>query len=135
MNPLLNMLIGPVFDVIGKVIDRAWPDPTEAAKIKAQVFQAQQEFATKELDASLQLALQQMKVNEAEATSGNWYAAGWRPTVGYIGCFALAWQYIVYPLLNYFMAILSPGFAPPALGDLSSLITLLGGMLGIGVMR
>ena len=64
MNPLLNMLIGPVFDVIGKVIDRAWPDPTEAAKIKAQVFQAQQEFATKELDASLQLALQQMKVTQ-----------------------------------------------------------------------
>ena len=135
MNPLLNMLIGPIFDVIGKVIDRAWPDPTEAAKIKAQVFQAQQEFATKELEANLQVAMGQLQVNQAEAASGNKYAAGWRPTVGYIGCIALAWQYFLYPLLNYGMSIWKPGFAPPALGDLSALITLLIGMLGLGGMR
>jgi hypothetical protein len=135
MNPLLQLLIGPVFDVIGKVIDRAWPDPTEAAKIKAQVFQAQQEFATKELDASLQLALQQMKVNEAEAASGSAYAAGWRPTVGYIGCIALAYQFIVYPIANYAIAVFQFGVTPPPLGDTSQLFTLIFGMLGIGVMR
>lgn len=135
MNPILQILIGPIFDVIGKVIDRAWPDPVEAAKIKAQVFQAQQEFATKELEANLQVAMGQLNVNQAEAASGNWYAAGWRPTVGYIGCFALGWQYLFYPFLNYGMAIWKPGFAPPALGDLTALITLLVGMLGLGGMR
>lgn len=135
MNPLLQMLIGPIFDVIGKVIDRAWPDPTEAAKIKAQVFQAQQEFATKELEANLQVALGQIQVNQAEAASGNAYAAGWRPTVGYIGCAALGYQFILYPLFNYVAAIFSTTFVPPTLGDSSDLITLLVGMLGLSGMR
>lgn len=137
MDPIsiASALIGPVFDTIGKIIDRAWPDPTEAAKIKAQVFQAQQDFAKQELQASLQLALSQMEVNKAEAQSGSWYAAGWRPTVGYICCAALAYQFLIYPLLNYGMAIANARFAPPTLGDTSQLMTLVMGMLGIGVMR
>jgi hypothetical protein len=137
MDPLsiASALIGPVFDTIGKIIDRAWPDPTEAAKVKAQIFQAQQDFAKTELQASMQLAIAQMQVNQAEAASGSKYAAGWRPTVGYICCVALAYQFVVYPILNYAMAISNSNFAPPSLGDISELLTLLFGMLGIGVMR
>lgn len=137
MDPLsiASVLVGPIFDTIGKIIDRAWPDPTEAAKVKAQIFQAQQDFAKTELQASLQLALSQMEVNKAEAASGSKYAACWRPTVGYICCIALAYQFIVYPLLNYGMAIANARFAPPTLGDTSQLMSLIFGMLGIGVMR
>lgn len=137
MDPLsiASALIGPVFDVIGKVIDRAWPDPTEAAKVKARIFEAQQDYAKQELQASLQLAVAQMDVNKAEASSGSWYAAGWRPTVGYIGCLALMWQFFIYPLLNWVAAASGAKFVPPQLGDLGPLITLLTGMLGIGLMR
>jgi hypothetical protein len=137
MDPLsiASALIGPVFDTIGKIIDRAWPDPTEAAKVKAQIFQAQQDFAKTELQASLQLALSQMQVNQAEAASGSWYAAGWRPTVGYIGCLALMWQFFLYPITNYICIASGARFTPPQLGDLGPLISLLTGMLGLGIMR
>ena len=135
MNPLLNILVGPIFETMNKVIDRLWPDPTEAAKAKLELFKMQQAGELKELDASLQLALAQIETNKAEAASGSAYAAGWRPTMGYICCAAFGYQFLIYPMVNYYMTITHSGFVPPTLGDTSALWTVLCGMLGIGVMR
>jgi len=135
MNPIFNILVGPIFDTINKVIDRLYPDPTEAAKAKLELLKMQQQGEFKEIDANLQLALEQMKTNQAEAASGSKYAAGWRPTIGYIGAVSLAYQFVIYPIANYAIVVAKLGITPPPMIDTSALFTLITGMLGIGVMR
>ena len=134
MNPLVNILLGPVFDTINKVIDRAWPDPTEAAKAKLEVMKMQQAGDFKELDAAVQLAVAQIEVNKAEASSGNWYAASWRPTIGYICAFALGGQFIAHPLIEWFVAYKGLNISIPSF-DFAPLMTIVLSLLGVGAMR
>jgi hypothetical protein len=137
-NPVTSVagsVTSGVFGVIGKVIDRMFPDPAQAAEAKLQMLRMQQEGEFKEIDSNLQLALGQMRINEAEAASGSAYSAGWRPTVGYIGCISLGWNFIGYPIANYVIAVMKLGVSPPPMLDTGPLLTIMMGMLGIGVMR
>lgn len=98
----------------------------------------------KEIDAELQkffadngirLQLAQIGVNEAEAHSTNWFVAGWRPAVGWIGALALAYAAIGEPLAR-FVAQVGVGYsgAFPAI-DTGITMQVLFGLLGLGVYR
>lgn len=127
MAPIVGALIGPVFDLVSKTIDRLFPDKTAAEKAKLEMMAALQ-------TQDFQLAIEQIKVNAAEASSGSAYAAGWRPTVGYICAAALGYNFILYPLLNWGVAVWEPSFKPPPLFA-DNLMELILGMLGLGSMR
>lgn len=124
MNPLI---IAPLFDIAGKVFDRIFPDKTQAEKAKLELLQLAQ-------TQDFQIALEQIKTNAAEAASGSKYAAGWRPSIGYIGAAGLAYQFLLYPLLTWGAALLAPEFAPPPL-QTEELMTLVWAMLGLGTLR
>lgn len=81
-----------------------------------------------------QTQIEQIKVNAAEAASGSAYAAGWRPTVGYVCCVALGYNFIIYPLIVWWAKIYHPEFTPPPLFA-DNLMELILGMLGLGGMR
>jgi hypothetical protein len=71
---LLDTLIGPVTSIIDKII----PDKDQAAKLA-------HEIATMADTHAQQLALGQLKVNEAEAASGSLFKGGGaRVSVGYV---------------------------------------------------
>jgi hypothetical protein len=86
-----------------------------------------------ELDAAAQNA--QTELDKVEAASSSKFVAGWRPFVGWIcGC-ALGFQYIIRPLALWFASIaFHVNLAMPAL-DLSEMMPVLIGMLGLGTMR
>lgn len=127
MAPLIPLVLGPVFDIVSKLIDRNFPDKAAAYKAKMDMFALAQ---TQEF----QSALEQIKVNAAEASSGSPYAAGWRPTVGYICAAGLAYNFIVYPLMLWGVAAYGVDFTPPpVLAD--NLMELILGMLGLGGLR
>ena len=126
MNPLL---VGPIFEALGAVIDRVWPDPEKKAQAQLELLKMQQAGEFKQIEADLQLALAQSATNTAEAASGSAYAAGWRPTIGYICAAGLAYQYLARPLLiglGHFDAL-------PALDG--GLFELVFGMLGLAGLR
>jgi len=126
MNPLL---IGPIFQALGAIFDRILPDPEKKAAAQMELLKMQQNGEFKQLESDLQLALAQSATNTAEAASGSAYAAGWRPTIGYICAAGLAYQYLARPLLvglGHFDAL-------PALDG--SLFELIFGMLGLAGMR
>lgn len=127
MAPLVGLLVGPVFDVIGKVIDRVIPDKAAAEKAKLEAFALAQ-------SQEFQQTLAQIEVNKAEAASGSAYAAGWRPTVGYICAAGLGYNFIVYPLLCWTIAFFGWDVTPPDLIS-NNLMELITGMLGLGAMR
>lgn len=67
MDPVTAFL-----DVGGKIIDRLWPDPTEAAKAKLAMLEMAQKGELAELTGRLNIV-------QTEAASSHWLAANWRP--------------------------------------------------------
>lgn len=114
--------------LIGKVVDRLLPDPGQKAEAKLRLMELAQSGDLAELDAEVKLALGQMEINREEARSGSWWVAGWRPFVGWISGTAVLWNFVVYPTVTW------AGVDAPPL-DISQLMVLLLGMLGIGGMR
>ena len=69
MNPLL---LGGLFDLAGKVFDKIFPNPQQAAEAKLKLFEMQQAGELKLLEG-------QVAVITAEAKSESWLAQSWRP--------------------------------------------------------
>lgn len=123
-------------DIIGQglaIINKFIPDPAQKAQAAFQMAQLQQQTEFKELDAQIAEIQSQTDTNKAEATNASIFVAGWRPFVGWVCGAGLAYQYLVDPLISWVAAI-EHWPLPPSL-DLSTLITMLGGMLGFGAMR
>jgi len=110
-----------LLDVGGKVIDRIWPDPVQAANAKFELFKLQQ-------SGELAVMAGQMEINKEEAKSPSLFVSGWRPYIGWVCGTGLAYQFLLYPVLVAFV----PGVAQL---DMGTLLTLLFGMLGLGAMR
>ena len=72
MKELLSGLIGPVTNIIGKVV----PDKDEAARLAREISTMADHHAHA-------LAVAQIEVNLAEA-AGNWLQASWRSLCGYV---------------------------------------------------
>lgn len=128
------MIGDAIASIIGKVIDRAWPDPAQKAEAARALAELQQAGEFKLIDAELEAARLQANVNAQEAQSTDRFVSGWRPFVGWVCGSALAWHYIGRPLLSW--TLLLSGVAEPIpeieVGDL--LVVLLG-MLGLGGLR
>jgi hypothetical protein len=119
---------------IAKVIDKLIPDPQARAQAQLDLLKLQQAGEFKELDADLALKLEQIKVNAIEAQSPDFFRGGWRPFVGWVCGTGLAVQFLVAPVASWAAALLGHAVAFPSL-DMGTLLTLLGGLLGLGTMR
>lgn len=121
MNALLAL--------IPTLLDKIFPDAGQAAAAKQKLLEMQ-------LSGELQALVGQLEINKAEAASGSAYAAGWRPTIGYVCAAALGFTYLVNPLLIWMAALLpDAGIVPPAIGIDDHLWELMAGMLGLAGWR
>lgn len=120
--------ISAALDIGGKLIDRLWPDPTQAAAAKLQLLQMQQ-------NGELAIITTQTDTNKVEAASGSVFVAGWRPFCGWIGGCGLAYAAIIEPTAR-FVATVMVGYTGdfPAI-DTTVTMQVLFGMLGLGAMR
>ena len=89
------------------------------------------EMALIERDA--QIAADQSKTNQIEASSDSLFKSGWRPMIGWICGGALLYQMIGRPLLAWLSTIY--GWMPPPSLELDTLLTLLFAILGLGAYR
>lgn len=121
MNPLAILEIG------ARLLDKIIPDKDAREKAQAELFKAAQ-------DQEFQLALGQLKVNEAEASNPNMFVAGWRPFIGWTCGIGLVYNFIVYPLLLWGVAVYGAQITPPPLFS-DNLLELVLGMLGLGALR
>ena len=123
------MALDPVtalLDIGGKVIDRIWPNPTEAANAKFELFKLQQ-------SGELAAIAGQLEINKVEAANPSLFVSGWRPFVGWVCAFGLVYAFIGQPLLSW--ASTNFHFSIPPDLDVGTLLTILGGMLGLGGLR
>ena len=121
---MLQALIGPATEIIGKFVED-----------KDQKNKLAHEIATMAERHAQELAKGQLEINKAEAQHRSIFVAGWRPFVGWTCGVALAWHFVLAPFI-----IFGAGFAGMTLPelpqfDMSSLLTVLMGMLGLGGLR
>ena len=121
---MLQALIAPVTNILDKFIE-----DKDAKNAMAH------EIATMAEKAAHEAAMAQVEVNKAEAQHKSIFVAGWRPFVGWTCGVALAYHFVLAPLILFGVGI--SGVEIPALPefDMGSLMTVLMGMLGLGGLR
>jgi len=121
---LISSLIGPVTGILDKVIE----DKDQKAKLSHEIAIMADTHAQQAL-------LAQLEINKAEASSGSIFKGGWRPFIGWTSGVAFAYHFVLQPLLVFVLT--ASGVDLPDLPefDMSTLLTVLGGMLGIGGLR
>lgn len=117
------------------VIDKVLPDPQQAAEAKLRALDLAQKGDLAQLDADMRLALGQMEINKAEATTDDKYTRRWRPTIGYVLGAALAFQYLINPLMLWVAALSGADIRPPQILLDDHLWELMAGVLGMAGWR
>lgn len=122
--------IGTVIDSVGKIAGDLITTDKERLEL---------ELRAKELDQAIDIA--QIGVNQVEAQHSSIFVAGWRPAIGWIGAAAMAYQFLLYPIMlwgwTYFQGTgwIPAGLTPPPVLDADQLWVILSGILGIAGMR
>jgi hypothetical protein len=122
--------LGAVADLVGNVIDKIFPDKTQAAAAKAALAQAQLEGSLKSIDDQYQIQIEQIKANAAaEAKPGLSFrdGAGWVCVIG----FTLA---ILKAPIEWACTLAGHAITLPSV-DTSTITTMLFALLGIGGMH
>ncbi|HFE31996.1 MAG TPA: hypothetical protein ENJ17_01660 [Gammaproteobacteria bacterium] len=122
---------GDVVKSMGDTLDTLFVSDEERLEAELETMKARRNFDDLEKKLLAEQNIAQMAANRREA-KGNWFQAGWRPAIGWIGVAALAYQFIIYPLLLWTLDDISK--APPQM-DASMMFTIVTGMLGIAGMR
>tara|TARA_Y100001951_G_C11295693_1_gene275427 strand:+ start:2167 stop:2607 length:441 start_codon:yes stop_codon:yes gene_type:complete len=131
----MNMPWDSVTNLLKDGIDKIWPDPVEAQKAKTALIEAEQKGELAELEHRWNNAAQQLEVNKLEAQSDDLFVAGWRPFVGWTCGSAFAWNFVVQPAAVFALAAFQVETAPLPQLDLSQMMPVLLGMLGLGAYR
>jgi hypothetical protein len=129
--------LGSLFEFGAKLIDKIFPDKTQAEQAKAALALAQQQGQLQEEQAAWDNARAQLEVNKQEAASTSLFVAGWRPFIGWVCGGAFAWSFVLQPFAAFWVKVADGGFdvrALPSL-DTSAMMPVLLGMLGLGGLR
>ena len=127
LGDILKSVIAPI---IGPLIDRI-PDPNERAR-------AREAAETQMLNAMSAIVQGQLEINRKEAEHSSIFVAGWRPAIGWVCGTALAWNFVIQPLLlwgAWLMPEYQSAIATAPKLDSGELMTVLLGMLGLGGFR
>jgi hypothetical protein len=77
--------------------------------------------------------LAQIELNKAEA-NGNWFQRGWRPATGWVCVLGFAMNFLIAPLGTFIAGLAGSDVILPTV-DLSTMMPVLLGMLGLGSLR
>lgn len=112
--------IGSIADLAGTVINKIWPDKSEAEK--------------QQLAAAVMVVQGQLDINKEEAKNPSVFVSGWRPFIGWVCGMSCAWNWIGLKIALFIAAYLGHqlNMAP---ADLTEMMPILIGMLGLGGYR
>lgn len=128
--PIIDNVVKGVFDIIDKWI----PDADAAAKAKQEILLRQMDANKQYLELAAKESEGQTETNKLEAASNNLFASSWRPMLGYVCVLGFAYNFLGYPMLQWWAASHDGAFnIPPLISD--NLVELTFGMLGLGMMR
>ena len=112
--------LGAVSDLVGTVVNKIWPDKSEAEK--------------QQLAAAVMVVQGQLDINKVEAANPAVFVSGWRPFIGWVCGAACAWNWIGLPIAKMGLTLWGHSFDLAA-ADLTEMLPVLMGMLGLGALR
>jgi hypothetical protein len=124
MTPLIAKLLPSIMDVAGRFL----PEDKEKRA------EAEREIEAKLADSLAKLDLVQAETNKVEAGHRSLFVAGWRPFIGWSCGFALAYTYVLQPILTFGLAQAGFLIDLPAV-NLGEMMPVLMGLLGLGGLR
>jgi len=111
---------GAVADFATNIINKIWPDKSEAEK--------------QQLAAAVALVQGQLEINRVEASNPSLLVSGWRPAIGWVCGLACAWNWVGLKVALFVAAYFGhPLQLAPA--DMGEMMPVLLGMLGLGGLR
>ena len=136
---IVNVDIGTILSVAGDLVNSIGNQirgkvPVDLVKL------AELEVKMKELQNVIPTLLSEVDkaqaiVSAEEAKSPSIFKSGWRPTVGWICTFALAYHYILMPFIIFIIGLFMTDLPKAPELDIGELLTLLFGLLGLGTLR
>ena len=121
---MVKLLVGPIFKLLDKVI----PDADERSRLA-------HEIATLAERQAHEIAKAQINVNQNEAKHKSVFVSGWRPACGWICVLGFSVNFLIIPIVNIYLTAWSESpLLIPSL-DVSEMMPVLLGMLGLGGMR
>jgi len=117
-------LIGPVTSILDKFIED-----------KDQKNKLAHEIATMAEKQAHEANMMQAETNKEEAQHRSVWVAGWRPFIGWVCGIALAWHFVLSPVIIFMAAWFNIVLPTLPQFDMGSLMTVLMGMLGLGGLR
>lgn len=112
--------LGAISDLVNTAINKIWPDKSEAEK--------------QQLAAAVMVVQGQLDINKVEAANPSVFVSGWRPYIGWVCGTACTWNWIGLPIAKMVLDVAGhPIVLAPA--DLSEMLPVLLGMLGLGGLR
>jgi hypothetical protein len=119
--------IGAIADLAKDLVGRFFPDKTEQEK-------AQMSLILTTMQNQMAMNQGQMDINKIEAANPSILVSGWRPFIGWVCGGACAWNWVGLPVVLFFAAAFGKEVkVSPA--DLTQMLPLLMGMLGMGALR
>jgi hypothetical protein len=122
-NPIVDAVSGAFSGILKPILDKWIPDAKDRLEAEQAIWKAQQD-----------VTLAQIEVNKIEAGSQSVFVAGWRPAVGWVCGGSLAYHYVIQQFLAFILEAFGNHVTLPNL-DITELMIILGGMLGLGAMR
>tara|TARA_X000001388_G_scaffold76041_1_gene72306 strand:- start:11788 stop:12159 length:372 start_codon:yes stop_codon:yes gene_type:complete len=113
--PKLNV-VANIIDKVAGHVDKFTLDKEEKAQLIMEINKAQ------------------IEVNKIEAGSSSLFKSGWRPFVGWVCAFALCYHFVLQPMLAFILGVAGYNVVLPEF-DMTTLTTVLMGLLGLGGMR
>jgi hypothetical protein len=119
--------ISALLNIGNTLITKLFPDPAQAAQAQLELLKLQQ-------NGDLATMVAQTDINKVEAASSSMFVAGWRPFVGWVGGFGLAYAAILEPILRLIATLGGYTGEFPVI-DTTITMQILFGLLGLGAMR
>ena len=121
-------MIDKLNNPISSLLDKFVPDATERQK-------PAHEIATMAQKNAHEISMAQIEVNKTEAASSSIFKGGWRPFIGWVCGVAFAYHFVLQPFLIFVLTTLGQPVPYLPEFDMASLMTVLGGLLGLGGLR
>lgn len=112
--------LGAVSGLASTVINKIWPDKSEAEK--------------QQLAAAVMVVQGQLDINKVEAANPSVFVSGWRPFIGWVCGAGCAWNWVGLPVASFILTIIGKPITLTS-ADLTEMMPLLLGMLGLGALR
>lgn len=123
LDKILGTGVGKVADGVASAIDRFVETEEERKAADLLLLKAQAEPDK-----------WQMEINKIEATHRSLFVAGWRPAIGWICAFSLAWGWIFRPIVTTIITSFNITATVPGI-EVQEAISLIMAMLGMGALR